>query len=349
MKVQKRPMKVPKRSLDDIAEKIHQARRANIFEVGEWLLEARDLCEPGRWGEWLADEFELSQDTADRDMKATELTKEFRKLRNLKLAKSTLYELVAEDKADLPAIIAELAKHATRRWLRPAQAFDIIAIGRARGRHGDYPPTTLKEIDSLEGSGATWAAQAIEALKTKKPKTDTAVKEIVEAVRDHMLRHAFAEDSPSTDHEDGNDHDKQHGSDDHREAEKILSGSPPTLPPPPQPTTTPRDEHQIAAFRRSIENFKPLLTKPAERFAGVVPYVDLRATADFLNAVGGRSNEHSLETKVFALESKVHELKDERDKLEEHITKLEARIARTPDFHISRWRSPLVTPIISGS
>ena len=32
-------MKVPKRSLDDIAEKVHQARRANIFEVGKWLLE----------------------------------------------------------------------------------------------------------------------------------------------------------------------------------------------------------------------------------------------------------------------------------------------------------------------
>jgi hypothetical protein len=283
----------PKRSLDDIAAKIHRAERASIFEIGALLLEAHERCEHGKWREWLYDEFEWSEDTAANYIKAAKLAAKFRNFRNLKLTKSTIYALADEDESDLPAIITELEKHALKRHLKAEEAEDIIAIGRARGRHGDHPDATLRALDELDGEwGLPWEAQAIERLKSENPTTDEAAETIVKAI-------AAAEDpsTPSTGHEDGghegDDHHDDHHDEDHDkdEAKDLLDGPPPLPPPSPQPTPSPREEGELAAFKSAIEKLKQLMTKPAAKFKGAVAANDVTQIANFLISIAEASED----------------------------------------------------------
>jgi Protein of unknown function (DUF3102) len=91
------------RSLNVIAGEINRIDRARIFNIGDLFLEARDACEHGEWGQWLNNEFAWSQDTAERYMAVARLAAKFRKLRNLKLAKTMLCYLADELEADLPS------------------------------------------------------------------------------------------------------------------------------------------------------------------------------------------------------------------------------------------------------
>src|SRR6516162_4800821 len=93
------------RSLDVIAGEIHQHMRDNVFAVGDLLIEAHAACAHGDWMQWLADNFALSPDTASRLMAVAMLANKFRKLRNLKLSRTTLYRLADEDKDLQPAMI----------------------------------------------------------------------------------------------------------------------------------------------------------------------------------------------------------------------------------------------------
>jgi Protein of unknown function (DUF3102) len=268
-------MKIPNRSLDDIASKIHQVHRENIFETGALLIEARKQCDHGEWGAWLEGEFEWSQDTANNYMLAAELATKFRNFRNLKLTKSTVYALARQNESDLPTIIAELEKHALKHQPRAGEAEDIVAIGRARGRHGDHPDATLRALDDL----GPWEAQAIERLKVENPTTDEAATTIIDAIAD------VASDDVSTGSEDGGDPD-----DEPDEIKEILD-SPPPLPPPSTPPATPslREEGELAVFQSDIEKLKRLMTKPAAKFKGAVPANDLILIAEFLIAIAEAS------------------------------------------------------------
>jgi hypothetical protein len=172
------------RSLDVIAGEINRIDRDRIFNVGDLLLEARGACEHGKWGEWLIDEFGwFSPDTAERYMAVARLAAKFRNLRNLQLAKTTFYDLAErakypDAKADLPAIINELAKHATSKRLNMADAEYFIAVGIARRQHGDsYSDATLWALSE-------WGEPKFaEALKAKNPQTDDEAEAIVDAVR----------------------------------------------------------------------------------------------------------------------------------------------------------------------
>jgi Protein of unknown function (DUF3102) len=124
------------RSLDTIAVNIHQLARGNIIDIGDLLLEAKSQCEHGDWLNWLRGEFDWSVDTAERYMRVAALNAKFRSLRNLKLAVTTLYELadheeaeqgIPEDRLNLPAIIDELAKHASKTRLSPRDASGLNA------------------------------------------------------------------------------------------------------------------------------------------------------------------------------------------------------------------------------
>jgi hypothetical protein len=109
------------RTLDEIADEIHKLDRTNIFDKGELLLEAKEQCKAERekWLDWLAREFgEWSHDSATKYMRVAELGSQFRNLRNLRLAKTTLYELAAhEPETYFPIIINELSKHASKKRL----------------------------------------------------------------------------------------------------------------------------------------------------------------------------------------------------------------------------------------
>lgn len=141
-----------RRLLDEIADEIHEYKRIDLFVVGDLLLEAKAACEDsfgyGHWGDWLADNFDWSQDTAENYINVARLVARFPKpLRNLRLANTTFYALGREDEDLLPTIIDALAKRATDVQLKPADAADVIRLVRLRHEHGDLPDATLRALD----------------------------------------------------------------------------------------------------------------------------------------------------------------------------------------------------------
>src|SRR5215470_16583549 len=172
------------RPLAHIAADIHDLGRNNIFAEGDLFIEAQAACAAGDWLEWLNDEG-FSHDTAMRKMKVAKLADRFRKLRNLKLAKTTLYAL-AEDADDplMPTIIEALAKVATKAQLRPAEAEHAILVVRLRQEFGDdLPDATLFALDSVAGLPWAWVGKAATALKAKKPTSAEDAKKIIDDVR----------------------------------------------------------------------------------------------------------------------------------------------------------------------
>jgi hypothetical protein len=262
------------RPLDAIAEDINKLERKNIFDIGDLLLEARAQCEPGQWLDWLDAEFDQSVDTAERYIKVAELTARLRKLRNLRLSKTTLYQLADHgDEEDLPSIIAELAKHATRKRLKPNDAERVIKIGISRRRFGDHPDATLVALVMADAfCYRSCYEKLIAALLELRPDTDEAANSIVEETwRADLEMHEEADD-------DGD------------EADSILDGAPPVLPPPatpprPQKLTADTDWVETDVFTDAVSTLRTLRAKPAARFIGKFPPDDLDELASFLSAV----------------------------------------------------------------
>ncbi|WP_161855601.1 DUF3102 domain-containing protein [Bradyrhizobium sp. CCBAU 051011] len=285
------------RSLDTIADDISKLKRDHIFDVGDLLIEAKEQCEHGQWLDWLDDEFEWSVDTAENYMKVAELASKFRPLRNLKLAKTTLYTLAGSDYDDdtIGAIINELEKHATRTRLKPCDARRIIDIGFGRHHYGDYPDATLFKLADIDWTrGEPFHEKAVTALKERKPETDEAAEAIVDEIvaeqreADRVRREAEqAEMLRNIERSIESDNEAE------REAEAILDGPPPEL-----PSITPPEPQKFSAstlwagtgsFDRAVRDLLDLRTKPAERFVGVFSPTELRAVSEFMIAVAEAS------------------------------------------------------------
>jgi hypothetical protein len=198
------------RSLDAIATEIHALERKNIFVIGALLIEAKNSCEHGEWLDWLAREFRYSADTAERTMKVADLATKFRKLRNLKLAKTTLYALTEEAEADLPDIIDALAKCTAKQKLAAAEAAEIIALVRTRRGVGELPDEVLRAVaDHLDRWGycPEGRQQVIDAVKQAQPTTVEQVQQILNPVKDD------GDDTDDGD-DDGDDADDSGAADD---------------------------------------------------------------------------------------------------------------------------------------
>jgi hypothetical protein len=270
------------RTLDSIAADIHRLEQGNIIDIGDLLVEAKAKeCEHGGWLSWLWSEFEWSEDTAARYMRVAELAAKFRSVRNLKLARVTLYELVAKHKnhEDIPAIIAELEKHATKTRLRPDDARRVIDISIGRRRFGDLPEATLHQLVRLDSfpsyRNAPWYQQAIAALQERRPETDEEAQAIIEEViADEAAQDDSAEDKAEDD-----------------EIEAILDGPPPDLTPP----ITPPEPQKLTGgtvwagqgeFDGAISVLLAWSSKPAARFVGGMYSPEkLREVSDFVSAV----------------------------------------------------------------
>jgi hypothetical protein len=205
-------MKRNTRTLDAIASDIYRVEKRSVIEIGELLLEARPLCEHGQWIDWL-EANGWSTSGADRYMKVAELAAQFSQLGNLRLSKSTLYELIECDEKALPAIIAELAKHESR--LTPHDARGVIEIVIARRRFGNHPDATLRKLTIVSDGGALWRPKAVAALKKQQPTTDEAADAIVDGFQQEYEATVRAALQAAA-----------------AEADAILNGESPTLPPP---------------------------------------------------------------------------------------------------------------------
>jgi hypothetical protein len=83
----------PPRNLAAIAGDIHAIEHRSIFDIGKLLIEAQEACDYGKWMQWLDDEFQWSDDTADNYMAASRLADRFRTVRNLKVPLRVIYKL----------------------------------------------------------------------------------------------------------------------------------------------------------------------------------------------------------------------------------------------------------------
>jgi hypothetical protein len=162
-------------------------------------------------------------------MNVARLGAKFRNFRNLKLGKTTLYQLANHQPEDeLPAIIKELAKHATKKRLPPRNAERVIEIGIGRHRYGDHPDATLAALADLDGykHRDSWHESAVAELLRLEPDNEEAAEAIISNVS-HQDNDGKGEDGAAVG--DG-DHDQGEGSDD--DVEAILDSAPPNVPPP---------------------------------------------------------------------------------------------------------------------
>jgi hypothetical protein len=274
------------RSLNVIADTILSLERGNVFEIGDLFIEAKAQCEHGEWLDWLRSEIDWSVDTAQRYMKVAEMTAKNRTLRHLNLAATTLYQLVREHHDDkfLPSIVAELAKHATKTKLRPADAGRVIKIGIGRCRFGDHPDATLVQLVEIdEFTGESWHEKAVAALQERRPETAEDASSIVDET-EKLFRDIEREERR------GNEEAAE------QEADDILNCAPPALP----PATTPPEPQRLGAettwaetapFVRAVTDLRNLRAKPVGRFVGQFSQAELREVGDFLTAVAAETGD----------------------------------------------------------
>jgi Protein of unknown function (DUF3102) len=279
------------RSLNAIAESIHALERGNIIDIGDLLIEAKGQCEHGDWLDWLETEFEWSIDTAERYMTVARLGSKFRKLRNLKIGKTTLYALENYDEEELPAIIDELAKHdATATRLRPSDAERVIQIGIGRHRFGDYSDETLRHLVIVQDGhrGSAWYEEAVAALKKQNPETEAEAEEIWFNVMDQHRTTVIQERQHEQRAKEEADLEAR------REAEAILDGPSTDLGSPeeeasPEPQKISTGLYDTFAdadgFGFHVKRLLSLRTKPAAHFVGQASTEELRGVIGLLSSV----------------------------------------------------------------
>jgi len=284
------------RSIYTIADDIHKLARTNIFEIGDLLIEAKAMVEHGEWLEWLDEQFEWSDTTATRYMRVAELSAKFPNLKNLKLTKTTLYELADHnEEEELPAIIAELAKHSTLAQLRPRDGQRYIKIGIGRHRFGDRPAATLVYLVELNDDvlNEDWHPKAVAALQQQNPDTDEGAQAIVDRIeQEHFAAEREAEKAER-------DAQRSQAEEDERELTEILDGPGPDLPLP----TTPPEPQRISGgtawaeqepFEEAVAELLRLSSKPINRFVcGKFSPADIREVGEFLLAVAAANKQEA--------------------------------------------------------
>ena len=279
------------RSLGTIADSIHKLECGNIIAIGDLLIEAKAQCERGDWLDWLETEFEWSVDTAERYMKVAQLSSRFRKLRNLKIGKTTLYALEDHDEEEaLPSIIDELAKHATTTRLRPSDAERVIQIGIGRHRFGDYSDETLRHLVIVQDGhrGSAWYEEAVAALKKQNPETEAEAEGIWFNVMDQHRTTVIQERQHEQRAKEEADLEAR------REAEAILDGPSTDLGSPeeeasPEPQKISTGLYDTFAdadgFGFHVKRLLSLRTKPAAHFVGQASTEELRGVIGLLSSV----------------------------------------------------------------
>jgi hypothetical protein len=190
MTARNRPTGRNRRPLSEIAADIHKLQRSKLFAIGDLLIEAQEQCEHGEWLPWL-EENDWSHTSAERYIDAERLRRKFPNLGNLKLARTTIYDLVDLDVRDdvsndlMEDIITALAAKATDTQLRPDAASRIIELAQLRVEWGNFPEATLDALSAVERE--PWREKSIEALKREKPRTDAAAAAVVlKVLREHV-------------------------------------------------------------------------------------------------------------------------------------------------------------------
>jgi hypothetical protein len=227
-------------------------------------------------------------------MKVAKLAARNRTVRDLKVGAKTLYRLADQDDDDLPAIIKELAKHATKTHLRPAEAEDVIFRAIGRRRFGNHPDATLSWLGRLVTSShrQAWHEKACTALQEQKPESAESADAVVDQVR-----HEYA---AVPDYAEAAKEAEAARAEAKLEAEAILDGDPPALPPSTAPSEPLKygaetDYAETEPFVDAVSELQSLRTKPIARFLDMFEPVELREVAAFLSEVASEQEKSTTE------------------------------------------------------
>jgi hypothetical protein len=208
------------RSLDIIADDIHKLERGCIFDIGGLLIGAKLQCKHGEWGDWIWNNFEYTESTAQRYMQAARLATKYRTVRDLKIGPSTIYRLAGEADEDLPDILKELAKHPIKDRFEADRAIRI-AHSRKRYPSQKLPDETLWRLGRLHGSTDASSKKLIAALLEHKPDTNVALIKLERKVQEqHQAEQDAKAEAKLKEEQDAE-----------KEAQALLDGPPPALPP----------------------------------------------------------------------------------------------------------------------
>ncbi len=240
-------------------------------KLGKLLVEANKQCERGKWLDWLYEEFDWAVSTAENYMNVARLAAQFPKFGNLKVPATVLYAIASLDKAAVPDAIARLEAATKKGRVALKQGRKLVRLVELRHAHGDFPDATLSAL----GSPAL-DAETRKALKAKKPKTEAAANQIIEKLfQDRVSKHI--KQSPEE-----------------AEAEAILDGPPPKLPPQetktPEPVRFGNDTGEgnawIEDFDSAVLTLDKMRSKKLSTFSDTSAKPDqIKAIADFLNDV----------------------------------------------------------------
>src|SRR5262249_34916489 len=142
---------------------------------------------PGEFLAWIRDEWDQSEDTAERKMNVARLGKDSALVRNLNVSTSTFYQLVKE-KRDCSEevfgdIVAALAKASQHRHLKRDEARAIIErVHRVQQFGPGLPDATMEALENLD-DGVEWHEAADKTLREAKPDDKEAATKIVRSVQ----------------------------------------------------------------------------------------------------------------------------------------------------------------------
>lgn len=182
----KKPKKT-NRTIEAITADIERIDNSSRFEIGTLLIEAKELLEHGEWGDWLAFNFDWSEDTAENYMAVARLGKaKFRKLSDFPMPASVLYALARLSDADQECacnmLVKALEKTDRIKW---DEGREIVSLAPLVREHGDLPRHLLQAIkDACEAAREynqtdEWKARIIERIKTERPDTDEAIEALL--------------------------------------------------------------------------------------------------------------------------------------------------------------------------
>jgi hypothetical protein len=247
-----RPLDVITREIGDAL----QSETANIIKTGGLLIEAKAQVKHKEWLPYLSGNFDLSLRTAQRYMAAAEwAASNTTPVSHLKLSPTVLYDLATGNyEPETASLIIETAKS---EWVNDGRATAIV-------EQAMRDSLQLSEDDE-EGmtTDENYLAREQELSKVAQ-RQDDLLKEKLSKAEQRQLEQKQLED----------------------EANAILDGPPPDLPPTQEPVVLETDRYLHEKLAELMVELKKLTGKLTDRFAACeIEPSDLESAADFLRDI----------------------------------------------------------------
>jgi hypothetical protein len=231
-----------KRDLKTIGTELQTAlkdERENLFHIGELLIEAKAQLEHGGWLQWLKENFGASHATASNYMNAAKLAAKFPTVRSLKLRATALY-LISKNVDDPDGLYCDETVEA------------ILAEAKTQWVDDDRAKDIAYDLDDKR--------REAEAERKAEAEAERTAEDEAEQYEEQHKGEEPEEEEPDDD-----------------DADALLDGKPPELPPTSEATTI-----DLESFDQAVATLVRLQTKPLSKFVETKQGAALRDVIDFL-------------------------------------------------------------------